>query len=239
MDVRNKRRVGLILPSVNIHMEPEFNSVAELSDVNFYATRVYLNNTTEETLVEMEEGLAGAAELIGTVWPEAVIYACTSGSFIKGSEWDEQIMKKIEEICHCPAVTASRAMLNAIRHMGVHHLTLVTPYTDDINEREKDFLVKNGVGVASVRGMQIIPAEPLRTWAPDSIKALVREAMTPETDGVFISCTNVEGFDIATELEAELGVPVITSNTACLWALLGMLKLDRPISGHGKLLEQA
>jgi len=51
-----KYRVGLILPSVNIHMEPEFYRLRDiLPDINHYSTRVFLTDTTAETLVEMEK----------------------------------------------------------------------------------------------------------------------------------------------------------------------------------------
>ena len=42
----DKRRIGLILPSVNIRMEPELNRCPQLNGFNFYATRVLLDDTT-------------------------------------------------------------------------------------------------------------------------------------------------------------------------------------------------
>ena len=54
----DKRRIGLILPSVNIRMEPELNRCPQLNGFNFYATRVLLDDTTEDTLRAME--LAGS-----------------------------------------------------------------------------------------------------------------------------------------------------------------------------------
>ena len=40
-------------------------------------------------------------------------------------------------------------------------MTLVTPYTDDINEKEKAFLEMNGIQVVAMKGLQIVPAEEL------------------------------------------------------------------------------
>ena len=234
-----KRRVGLILPSVNIHMEPEFNRLRDvLPDIDYFATRVMLTDTTEETLVEMESGLDSAARLIATVTPEAVIYACTSGSFIKGAEWDEQIMEKIMRICHCPAVTASRAMVNALKAMGIKRLTLVTPYTDDINQQEKRFIEKMGVEVVAMEGLQIVGAETLRTQTEEQMMELAARADVSRSQAVFISCTNVEGMYIAERLEKKLGKPVLSSNSVCLWNLLKLLHHNRPLNGFGVLLEQ-
>ena len=43
----NNRIVGLILPSVNVHMEPEFYRM-NVPGLNFHATRVMLKETTEK-----------------------------------------------------------------------------------------------------------------------------------------------------------------------------------------------
>ena len=76
----DKRRIGLILPSVNIRMEPELNHCPQLSEFNFYATRVLLDDTTEDTLRAMERDLQHAAKMISTVFPEAVISAARAAA---------------------------------------------------------------------------------------------------------------------------------------------------------------
>lgn len=234
-----KRRVGLILPSVNIHMEPEFHRLRDvLPEIEYFATRVFLTDTTEETLVDMEKGLDSAAGLVETVYPEAVVYACTSGSFIKGSDWDTEIMEKITRICHCPSITASRAMVNAIQAMDIKKLTLVTPYTDDINEREKSFIEKMGVQVVAMKGLQIVDAETLRTQTEGQMMELVLSTDVQESEGVFISCTNVEGMYIAERLEKQLSKPVISSNSAVLWNLLKLMGCTTKVHGCGQLLEK-
>ena len=111
----DKRRIGLILPSVNIRMEPELNNCPQLSEFNFYATRVMLDDTTEDTLRAMERDLQHAAKMLATVFPEVVVYGCTSGSFIGGKDGNANIIKTIADECHCPVVTASQAMVNAIQ----------------------------------------------------------------------------------------------------------------------------
>ena len=234
-----KRRVGLILPSVNIHVEPEFYQLKDtLPQINYFTTRVMLTDTTEETLVEMRKGLDVAVELIKTVYPEVVAFACTSGSFIKGPEGDAWIMGKIEEACKCPAITASKAMANAINAMGIKKLTLVTPYTDDINMQEKRYIESMGVEVVAMKGLQIVDAETLRTGTREQMMELVYSADVPQSDGIFISCTNVEGMYIAGELEEKLNKPVISSNSAMLWSILNILGDKTPVHGCGRLLER-
>ena len=235
----NKHRVGLILPSVNIRMEPElYRCVQLVDDFNFYTTRVLLDNTTEETLKAMEHDLARAAEMIATVLPEVVIYGCTSGSFIRGSNGNASIIDVIKEKCGCSVVTASQAMIDSLHRVGAERITLVTPYTDDINRKEKKFLEENGFIVNALKGLQIVPAEELRTTPAEVIEELVMDTDVPESDAVFISCTDVEGFHICDGLERKLGKPVVTSNIACLWSMLQQLHHPVKIIDHGILLRE-
>ena len=169
----DKRRIGLILPSVNIRMEPELNRCRQLMAFNFYATRVMLDNTTEETLKGMERDLLRASEMIATVLPEAVVYGCTSGSFIQGENGNSSIIETIKSKCGCPVVTASQAMIDSMKMISAKKITLVTPYTDDIKEKEKQFFENNGIEVAAMKGLQIVPAEILRTQSVETIENLV------------------------------------------------------------------
>ena len=122
----DKRRIGLILPSVNIRMEPELNRCPQLNGFNFYATRVLLDDTTEDTLRAMEQDLKHAADMLATVYPEAVVYGCTSGSFIGGTDGNSRIIDTIQQACHCPVITASQAMVDSICAVSYTHLTLPT-----------------------------------------------------------------------------------------------------------------
>ncbi|MEL7565993.1 MAG: hypothetical protein AAGU27_14045 [Dehalobacterium sp.] len=232
-----EKRVGLILPSVNVMMEPEFNRIVP-RHINFYAVRVLLTETTPEALVEMEKDLERQALLISSVKPIAVAYACTSGSFIQGVEWDEEIKKKIQSITGCPAVTTSSAMLQAIKALGISKLGVVTPYIDRINVEEKKFFETNGIEVTDIKGLQITDAEILHSQTPETFCEMIRKMDCPEINGFFISCTDVRGLEIVEQLEEELGKPVTTSSQATLWAILKMIDHHEPINGYGKLLRE-
>ena len=60
-----------------------------------------------------------------------------------------------------------------------------------------------------------------------------------DADGMFISCTNLRTIDVLAQLEAELNVPVISSNLATCWGCLQALGHHDPIDGYGSLLSGA
>jgi len=74
-------------------------------------------------------------------------------------------------------------------------------------------------------------------WPEDAHRQVV-ESVDEEVDAVFISCTNYRTFGIIEQLEADLGVPVVTSNQATLWDALGHTDVDRTEVELGRLFEQ-
>ncbi len=67
---------------------------------------------------------------------------------------------------------------------------------------------------------------------------LARAVDTPEADGIFISCTNFRALEGVEELEAELGKPVLTSNTTAMWHVLRKAGFDEPAALGGSLMRE-
>lgn len=229
-------KVGLILPSVNCIMEPELYHVAP-AGISFHTTRVFLAQTTPEALIKMEEDLAYAAKLLATANPHAVIYACTSGSFIKGLGWDQVIVDELESVVGCPATTTSTAMVQALKALGVRRLAVATPYLDVVNEREEEFLGKNGFEVVACEGLGL-SGPVIREQTPETVYELVKRVDRPEADGIFVSCTDFRAMEVLGALEDELGKPVTSSNQVSLWALLKILDHPQRVAGYGRLLAE-
>lgn len=233
----SEKKLGLILPSPNIHMEPQFYGLG-LSDVGIFTTRVMLKETTEEALVQMEQDLDYASRMLATIHPDVVAYCCTSGSFIRGDAFDNKIIQTMELNCGCPGVTTSSAMCESINLLGVNRICLVTPYTDDINVLEQKYIEGKGIEVVSSFGFQIVLNEPLvaltrQQWIDASI-----EADVPEAEALFLSCTNTKAMLAAEELEQRLGKPVLTSNSVTLWKMLHAIGYTRKVDGCGRLLSE-
>ncbi len=230
----NGRRVGLIVPSVNTVIEPDL-AWAGPPGLVFHVTRVMLRETTPEGVRAMNAGIAAAAELIGSVTPEVVAFACTSGTFVDGEAGLARQMASIAAIVGCPVVATSRCIIEAMEFLGVRRVALATPYLDAINEAERAFLASHGLHVVAMRGLGL-SGKAIRAVPPAEVAALVRATDTPESEAVFVSCTDLRAFEIVDALEQELGKPVLTSNQVTLWGILRALRLMPVVPGFGMLL---
>ncbi len=60
--------------------------------------------------------------------------------------------------------------------------------------------------------------------------------LRPETEAIFISCSNFRTLDIIEAVEQASGKPVVTSNQAALWGTLRRIGDKRAVPGAGRLL---
>ena len=56
-----------------------------------------------------------------------------------------------------------------------------------------------------------------------------------EVDAVFLSCTNLRTLDVIDEIEAELGLPVVSSNQALAWHMAQLTQIS-PDHAFGRLM---
>ncbi|WP_267641043.1 maleate cis-trans isomerase family protein [Haloarchaeobius amylolyticus] len=214
-------RLGVVVPSSNTTVERELAATLP-GGVSFHAARMPLQNVTVEELDAMADDAVAAAERLAHADVDVVAYACTTGSLLHGPGFDTQLEADLSAATDAPAVATARSVKRALDALDAGSVALVTPYTDDLNDREVDFLEAEDVTVTSVDGRGIEANTEIGALTPGDAEAQVREAVGDEVaaDAVFVSCTNYRTFAAVADLEASLGVPVVTSNTATLWDAL-------------------
>ena len=230
-----RARVGLIVPSSNTTMEEEFRRLMP-HGVSLHVARMKLVNVTVEELFEMEKHALSAASDLADANVNVIVYGCTSGSLIGGYGYDRKIAERIEGKLQIPVVTTAGAVIKALKKLGVKKVALATPYIDEVNAKEREFLEANGFKVVSVKGLGISSNLEIGKLGPEVAYKLGKEVDIPGADGVFISCTNFRTIEIIDELEKDIGKPVVTSNQATFWDVVNELKLGESVGNLGRLL---
>ena len=242
-----KGRIGLIVPSRNTTLEPEFYRMAP-QGITTHATRVSLGDITPSDLADMEEEIYRAARKIQELNADVMAVGCTSGTFIKGVGYDSLLIGNLWKQTGIPTLTTSTAVIEALKVLQIKNVAVATPYSDEVNEKERAFLEGNGFKVTCIKGLGYIRTEikyPLASRPVSGIGLLepcvaYRMAMDVDTDdaqGIFISCTNFRTVEIIQELEQNRQKPVVTSNQATMWLCLKTLGIRERVQGFGALLE--
>ena len=212
-------RIGLIVPSSNTTMEPEFYRVCP-EGVSIHTARVPLEEVTPDALVKMADYVLDAAKMLKTANVNVIVYGCTSGTLIGGVKWERELTSKIERKTSVETITTASAVVQALKALDIKRVVVATPYIDKINELEKKFLEEHGIKVLSIKGLGVVKNIEIGKLASWISYRLAKEVFKPEADGIFISCTNFRTLEIIEKLERELGKPVVTSNQASIWTAL-------------------
>ncbi len=221
--MEHRRRVGLLIPSSDTVMEADLWRRLP-PRFTLHVARMYLESTTvagEEKM--LQEELAPAARRIASAHPELVIFGCTSAAALHGLDGDDAIACQVETIAGCPCITVVQAAVREIRGLRVRRLLLVTPYIAEINDRLQNTFGEAGLPVTGVVGMGLDDDLDIGAVSPEEVRRFVVAATrgaSPAPECVFVSCTTFRAFEVAEDLQRELGIPVVTSNRAAFQAIL-------------------
>lgn len=233
------RRVGLIVLATDHTTEVDFQRMVANERIGVYATRIpYANPVTPENLRAMQPSLTAAAALILPEEPlDVVMYSCTSASVVIG---DAQVQAAVSAAKPGAAVvTPTAAAVSGLTALGARRISVLTPYTLETSRPMAGYFGALGFDIARFTCLGLTDDREMARIAPEEIVAFAKEAMAPDSDALFISCTAVRAAGVAAEIEAAIGKPVVTSNLATAWACLRLCGDEAPRPALGRLMTHA
>ena len=235
----DRARLGVLVPSGNPVAEPELRAMLP-PEVGLLVTRLPLRGSSEAELLAMAESLEAAARLLADALPDAIAFHCTAVSTFDPAMADG-LRRRIEAATGLPALATADALLAAAEALGGRRVLLVTPYIEAVHTREAAFLEANGMRVAGGGCMGIATNADMARIPPAAIAEQARSAFAaaPGADLCLISCTAIRSGAVIAALEAELGLPIVTSNQALDWHALRALGLRDAVQGFGSLWDRA
>lgn len=226
-------RLGLIVLQSDETIEDEIGRLRP-DRVALYHSRVPSEpEVTTDTLAQMEQDLpAAAGQLPRPVRFDVVGYGCTSGTSVIGAQ---RIAELVSAGCDTARVTEPiSALVAACGHLGLSRLAFLSPYVETVSDTLRGALAGQGVETPVFGSFD--EAEETRVARIDgaSIHAAARTlAGQGGVDGVFLSCTNLRTFDLIPAMEAEIGLPVLSSNQVLGWHMLRLA--GKQANGPGRL----
>ncbi|MGV8747506.1 maleate cis-trans isomerase family protein [Pseudomonas aeruginosa] len=239
IDISNSHhrpRIGLIALASDVLVERDFWRMGLAAGVDIITTRIAQSMPlTPATLAKLEDGIPDAVRLL---LPEAkldaIVFACTSGSAIIGPA---KVARQIADIRpEVPTTNPASAAVEALRHLGCHKIAFIAPYTDDVAEITSRVFTEAGIEFSERICFGLKSDVEIATPGLEHYRRALAEANVAKADAIFLSCTTAATLDLIAPLEAETGLPVITSNQAAFWHALQLMGQTSPLQGLGKLL---
>ena len=227
-------RLGLLALATDLNSETELRRMAP-EGVEIFTNRIVnANPVTVDNLRAMAPDVArAAAGILPGFRLDALIYGCTSGTAAIGeADLDRRVANARPGL---PLTNPLRAVETACRALGVRRLSVLTPYTPEVNEVLATELQARGLEVRGVAGFGLDSDEAMTSVPVVALQEAAREVTDPAADALFISCTALRVATLLEPLERALDRPVLASNQALLWHALRLAGDDRPVHGFGRL----
>ncbi|MGX1099498.1 maleate cis-trans isomerase family protein [Amorphus sp. MBR-141] len=234
-----RAKLGLIVPPTNTVNEAEWSRmVPDGVTVHTHRMPLHADTASEAGRAALIADLVAVIEILKQARVDVVAYACTAGSMISPAN---SLPETLSDRTGVPVVTTSAAIVSALRTLGAVRMSVATPYAEALNQHETHFLRDHGSAVEKIVGLGIGAGGPSEypLIAETTLAAVAdhaRGAFVPGSDALLITCTDFPTLPIVPVLEAEFGVPVITSNQATFWAGLRAAGIDDRFEDYGSLL---
>ncbi|MFJ9035623.1 decarboxylase [Streptomyces sp. NPDC102406] len=183
-----------------------------------------------DALLEMgaAQRLSAGVEELRLAGAEAVVWACTSASFVFGWDGAHEQVRALALAAGLPASSTSFAFAHAVGELGVRRVAVAATYPADVADHFATFLKAAGAEVVSVRGSGIVTAAEVGTWGWDEVLAMARAGDHPGAEAVLLPDTALHTAAYVRDLEHELGKPVLTANQVTVWEALRLV--DRRVN---------
>lgn len=229
----HQTQIGLVVLQSDETLEYDMRRLLP-ADVEVLVSRVESGEVLSHDMIAAMEGrLTGAATLLprGTAFA-AVGYGCTSASAQIGSDRIADCIRAGVETGHVTNPVA--ALVAACRVLQVRSLGLVSPYIASISDRLREVLETEEIAVTRFGSFnEPVEANVVRIDPQSLIDAAL--AVSEGCDAVFLSCTNLRTLDVIPQIEAQIGIPVLSSNQVLTWHMLRLSGSDPSPAAPGRL----
>lgn len=234
----SRRVIGTIVPSSNRTVERTLAAIMPaFPQVDSCVARIpYWGNGLGQPADGYDAAsYREAARLLGHAGAEVVCWNGSKGAAL-GLATDAGLAALMAEAAGCTATTTVLATATLLARLGIRRIAVIAQGSaEDAAAHGRGFAVT----CAATRGLNIRDNRDAGAIQPRQLAALVQE-VAPAADAVLIWSTNLPGYCVAADLEAELAVPVLDSASVGVWACLAALGLDpSPAAAFGRIFTVA
>ena len=205
--------------------------------IRFSALGLGLGEISTRGYTEVIDSVVGKAVALKAEGAAAVSLMGTSLSFFRGAAFNVELQAEMARATGLPCTTMSNAIVGALRHLGVRRVAVATAYIDEVNAQLRRYLDDSGFEPLALEGLAISDVQAVGRVPTQVLVDLCLRVFDaqPGADGILISCGGLVTLDAVREVEAQLGVPVVSSSPAGFWDLVRTAGLDARSPGQGRL----
>jgi maleate isomerase len=241
----HRLKIGVIGPSTNTTVQPDFDGMRPHGVTNHYS-RIIVENATAISNASFAAGTAKIAEnvldavrSVMSSSPDFLSMGMSAITFQGGKPGAERFRKSVEDVSGLQLSTGSLSLIAAFEaYGGIKRLAFLSPYFPVANAQVKGFFEDYGLEVVRDICFRCPSWTAIAHVREDYIRDRLHELDGPDVDALVQVGTNLSMVRLAAAAELWLGKPVIAINTATYWNALRMAGIPDKVPGFGRLLEE-
>jgi maleate cis-trans isomerase len=155
-----------------------------------------------------------------------------------GWGYEDEVLARIREVTSVPLITDAGASVRAMRALGLKSVVMLgNAFSDEIISHMKSYM--QGAGIDIVATAQATSDAGHASSLP--LEVIYRRARSlyeehaVHAEGIWLTQASTPSVGVIDDLERDLGVPVVTSAQALMWAGLRTVGIREDIEGFGRL----
>jgi maleate isomerase len=232
-------RLGVLTPSSNTALEPLTSAIAAAlpaCSAHFSRFKVTEIALSDQALGQFDDSkILAAADLLADAKVDVIGWSGTSAGWL-GFDADRRLVQRIRERTGIVATTAVLALNELLALRGITRLALVTPYTDDVQQRIIENYRAIGVEIVAERHLGIRVNHEFALVEPGTLQALMHEVAAARPQAITTFCTNLHAAPLADIVETELDIPLLDTVSTTVWGQLRAAGADPAVlRGWGRM----
>ncbi|MBY8863424.1 Asp/Glu racemase [Nocardia sp. CA2R105] len=230
-------RIGLLVPSSNTTMETELpiilHRVSRRTGHSFtlHSSRMRMTTVTSEELAATDDEVERAAFELSDAEVDVIAYAFLIAIMSQGPGVHRGIERRLAEVAEYHqaggVVSSAGALIAGLHHLGAKKTAIVTPYPKPLTAKVAGYIEAEGIEVQDAISLEVDDNLAVGKLDPAGLKGVAMSLDIRDVDVVVLSaCVQMPSLHVIPEVQAALGVPVITAATATAWQMLE--RLGRP-----------
>lgn len=202
-------------------------------------TTLSIHLMTAQELAAGFEAIEKTAMTLAREGADVIVLGAAPTLYDQGPGSDRALAQKVSQSTGLPTVSNQTAMMDGLRAFGCKKVLVASPFNEENNRKLKKYLEGSGFEVVGVKGMGFTAnADINRVSMEEAYRFIKKSGRDSNAEGIIVPCANWPTSLVAAQIEADLGIPVVTSNLAKIWGALRALKIKTPILDFGRLLAE-
>ncbi|MBL8379005.1 MAG: hypothetical protein JNM79_14140 [Burkholderiales bacterium] len=216
------RRVALVVPPANPTVEPEIQALAPPGAAIHSARLPLLPGDLAARTAHYAEHYGAALAAFGSLPIDAGFIGMTGATYERLPAGDSALCEQLQRAAGYPVITASAAILAALKALGARSICLVSPYPAWLTARSVAYWQGGGMEVAQVVSM----GEEFRAYqmTTDEVRAALAQ-VDDGHDAVVLSGTGLITLPAIVEIAPTMRAPLLSSNLCGAWWMARVLAL--------------